>query len=402
MKNKYRIAGIIVLGVVLVGAGIVLGIRRGHKDAESMASKTPPTEVPDWCKSFMVQSDAARLTGWTLSEPIEYSQEPILTAAGKSNCLITIKQGTDSVLILNVVPLFNDADRKNFSQAVIATRDELKKIRVVTSLGLGKDSYFTNGGQGVLSSSVSNSAYIIIYGQVPGASDAAVTTIVKKLFSYAYAHVPTQTLVSVIPTSTPTPVSRPSVLISDVPFTSQAPLGGWDDPRQQDGCEETSALMAVYWAQGKSLDAQEALREITAIADYEQVTYGSYHDTNAHDTIERIFKGYFNFSSVQEKNNITVEDIKAALYDGQIVLVPLNGQLLGNPNFSGAGPERHMLVVIGYDPKTDTFTTNDPGTRKGKGYRYSAATLQKSLLNYPTGDHLPITEHATAMIMVSK
>ena len=204
--------------------------------------------------------------------------------------------------------------------------------------------------------------------------------------------------------SSPSPVATPRgfVLIANVPFTSQAPFGDWKDPHQQDGCEEASSLMAVLWAQGKSLTKEEALKEILAASDYEETTYGNYHDTNAKDTVERILKGYFKFENAKAQSDIEIEDIKAELYKGHLVLTPVNGQRLGNPNYTQPGPERHMLVIIGYDPKRDEFITNDPGTRKGKGYRYKAPVLQAALEEYPTGFHIPLLDHRTAMIVVSK
>ena len=38
-----------------------------------------------------------------------------------------------------------------------------------------------------------------------------------------------------------------------VPFVPQAPFGEWKDRRFQDGCEEATSLIAVAWAQKKSL-----------------------------------------------------------------------------------------------------------------------------------------------------
>ena len=197
------------------------------------------------------------------------------------------------------------------------------------------------------------------------------------------------------------PTVRP---IGSVAFAAQAPYGDWDDPRQQDGCEETSALMAVRWAEGiSSISKDDALKDILAIADYEQATYGNYHDTDAKDTNERILKGYFHFSGAVVRSGIGVEDIKKALSGGSIVLAPMNGQLLHNRYYSGAGPERHMLVFIGYDAKRDEFITNDPGTRHGEGWRYKSSVIAGALREYPTGEHAPITEQTkTAMIIVSK
>ena len=63
------------------------------------------------------------------------------------------------------------------------------------------------------------------------------------------------------------PETKQKIVNQAVPFTSQAPTGQWSDERQQDGCEEASALMAMYWVQGKSLSSQEALTKILAISD---------------------------------------------------------------------------------------------------------------------------------------
>jgi len=80
----------------------------------------------------------------------------------------------------------------------------------------------------------------------------------------------------------------------------------------------------------------------------------------------------------------------------------MNGQALGNPNFTPPGPEYHFLLIRGYNPSTDTFITNDPGTRNGELYKYSSDTLFNAIRDYPTGDHLPITSTRKAMIVILK
>lgn len=192
-----------------------------------------------------------------------------------------------------------------------------------------------------------------------------------------------------------------SVLL-DVPFTSQAPFGEWSDQRQQDGCEETSALMAVAWARGEKLNKEKAKEEILAVADYEKNKYGSFVDTNAEDTVERIIKGYFGYEKARAVENITIDQIKSELYKGNLVLAPCNGRRLVNPNYTPPGPERHMLVIRGYDPVKKEFITNDGGTRKGENYRYKDDILFKAIVDYPTGDHKPIKQEKKAMIVVWK
>ncbi|MDP3888883.1 MAG: C39 family peptidase [bacterium] len=201
-----------------------------------------------------------------------------------------------------------------------------------------------------------------------------------------------------LPTPTLTPTLKAVNL--DIPFTSQAPFGNWKDPKQQDGCEEAVSLMAVYFAQGKSLTKQEALDQITNISNYETEKFGSYQDTSAEDTMNRIIKGYFGYNQVFVKKNITPQDIINELSQKHAVIVPLNGRLVGNPNYTAPGPERHNLVIRGYDPKTDEFITNDNGTRLGENYRYKKGVLFSAIRDYPTGDHIPIQGISKAMIVV--
>lgn len=196
--------------------------------------------------------------------------------------------------------------------------------------------------------------------------------------------------------------STSSLILLDAPFTSQAPFGEWSDQRQQDGCEETSALMAVAWARGEKLSKKKAKKEILAIAEYEKNKYGSFADTNAEDTVIRIIKGYFGYGKSKVLENISVDQIKAELYKGNLVLVPCNGRRLGNPNYTAPGPERHMLVIRGYDLVKKEFITNDGGTRKGENYRYKDDILFKAIVDYPTGDHEPIEKESKTMIIVWK
>lgn len=196
--------------------------------------------------------------------------------------------------------------------------------------------------------------------------------------------------------------SLPNNVLLDAPFTSQAPTANWDDPRQQDGCEEASMLMAVFWATGKALgSAEENERALLAISDYEQAKYGNYHDTSAEDTVKWA-KDYFKYDNLAHFYDIDVQDIKKELSQGNLVVVPVDGTKLGNPNFSGSGPPRHMLVIRGFDEKNKEFITNDPGTRKGRGYRYDYNVLLQSVLNYPTGHLKPIIDNRTVMIVVKK
>jgi SanA protein len=194
-------------------------------------------------------------------------------------------------------------------------------------------------------------------------------------------------------------IEEKNVLL-DAPFISQAPFGNWSDPRKQDGCEEAAAIMAMAWVNGEKLTPQIADKKIDEISAYEEKTYSNFHDTNAQDTAQRIFREFFKYDNIKVKYDITKEDIKQELFKGNLIIVPTDGQLLNNPNYTPPGPTTHNLVVIGYDISTNEFITNDPGTRNGKGYRYDENILESALLDYPTGNHEKVEEIKTAMIVV--
>lgn len=191
------------------------------------------------------------------------------------------------------------------------------------------------------------------------------------------------------PTTTPE-VSNQKIIKLDVPFAVQAPFGEWSDLRQQNACEEVAAIMAIRWAKNQALTPQEAKDEITAISDWESEKYGFYQDTSAQDTVERIFKEYFNYQKVRASNNISIQDIINELQKGNLVIAPMNGQKLNNPFFSPPGPVEHMVVIIGYDDQTKQFITNDSGTKRGQNYRYHQKVLFEAIRDYPTGYHEPI------------
>lgn len=217
---------------------------------------------------------------------------------------------------------------------------------------------------------------------------------------------------SVHPTPTPSKkpaassaaTSRPSSSAAalNVPFIAQAPLGNWDDPRQQNGCEEASLLMAMGWITGERFTAAENEKRITDFADWQIARYGYSTDTNADDTA-KLMREYLKYANVRVVHDISTEDIKKELANGNLVLVPANGQRLGNPNFTPPGPLTHMFPVLGYDAATDEFITNDPGTRRGAGYRYASFAVENALQDYPTGvTHGYQVPGKTAMIVVEK
>lgn len=212
---------------------------------------------------------------------------------------------------------------------------------------------------------------------------------------------------SLMPTLSPSPTPRVILrtdMLTEVAFSSQAPFGEWNDKRYQDACEETSVLMA-YCAVTKEcpevggvLDKNFVKNKIADMAEYQLNNYGSFVDTSASDTQVRLVKGYLNYANSEVIKIKNVEDILGQLQKGNILVVPTNGKLLNNPNFTNGGPERHNLVIIGYDAKRKEFITNDPGTRNGRGYKYDEYVLFNAIGDYPTGDHEAIKNREKVMI----
>ncbi len=189
----------------------------------------------------------------------------------------------------------------------------------------------------------------------------------------------------------------------EVPFTAQAPFAEWNDLRQQEGCEEASVFMAMHWAKRSSFNPEDARAAILAMSDFQSTNWGEYVDTSALDTVNRLFKAFYKFHDVTYQENISAQDIKAALKAASIVLISVDGKALQNPYFVAGGPERHMLVVTGFDGVRGEFITNEPGTKRGEDYRYKQTIIEQALRDYPSGRYVPIPENAkTAMIIVHR
>jgi hypothetical protein len=186
-----------------------------------------------------------------------------------------------------------------------------------------------------------------------------------------------------------------------VPFLVQAPNAQWDDVRYQDACEEASMLMVDLWMKGYGTPTKaEAERLLEELFVDEQEFFGNSLDTSVEDTAKFMREKYEYPVSVIE--GVTLFDLYNYLAEGNIIIVPTDGRKLNNPNFSNGGPERHMLVIIGYDLKKKEFITNDPGTRKGKGYRYGADVLYSAIRDYSTGTKEDIQGAEKNVIIIKK
>lgn len=209
--------------------------------------------------------------------------------------------------------------------------------------------------------------------------------------------------------ATPTPESGtilPTVLLQ-VPFTIQAPTGNWDEEHGET-CEEASILMASYFATDKQGEKGEgynnrippsiAETELQKLIDWENATFGDYKDTTSAQT-KQMGEQALGMQDIVLYTNATTQMMKQELSKGRVVVAPMAGRLLNNPNFRGSGPPYHMILIKGYDERG--FITNDPGTRKGESYIYSETTIANALHDW-TGSTSTITNGAKVFLSIGK
>lgn len=193
------------------------------------------------------------------------------------------------------------------------------------------------------------------------------------------------------------------VIIQDVPFISQAPTGNWKDSVFQNACEEASLLMADKWVRGGVFGTSKQVEmEIRKITDVEKKYFPKdSYDLSVQDIL-LLAQKYFPKMNISLTKDVSSDDMKNALFEGNIVIIPANGQKLRNPNFTSPGPLYHTLLIRGYDSATDEFITNDPGTRRGDGYHYPADIVFSAMQDYETGYHGKRFPDEKVMLVVSR
>lgn len=177
----------------------------------------------------------------------------------------------------------------------------------------------------------------------------------------------------------PSTNSLPASFDTKVSFASQAPFGDWGMPYQE-ACEEASMITTVKYFKKEPLDKTIMNDEILKVVKWE-TDNGYPIDLTAAQVVEVLDK-YFGVKSHLD-TTVTVDEVKKELVAGNLIILPLAGREIGNPNYTAPGPLYHMLVVRGYN-KTD-FITNDPGTRKGEAYHYKYNVLLNAVHDWTGG-----------------
>lgn len=187
----------------------------------------------------------------------------------------------------------------------------------------------------------------------------------------------------------------PSQFNLSVPFVQQAPTANWDAVHEET-CEEAAALTVIYfWQKVKNPTAPQIEKQLAKMIAYENKSFGDFKDTTAVQTA-KIIKDLYGFKRVDVVRMNSLDDAKRQVLAGRPVIIPSAGKLLKNPNFKNGGPLYHNLVIRGW-LKDGRIITNDPGTRKGNGYVYSASVLWNAIHDWNGGN---VTAGKKVMIVV--
>ena len=175
----------------------------------------------------------------------------------------------------------------------------------------------------------------------------------------------------------------PSQVLLTVPYINEAPSNNWTGP-WKNACEEASIAMVEMYYQGKTqVSIKEAEAYMQTLFDKQDQLYGTNHDADTARMLEIINTATSFKAIIKEKP--TLEDIKKELLTSHPVITPLYGYDLKNPNipFLRSGSYYHMLVVIGYDDKTNEFIVNDTGDiKQGASHRYDYELFLNSIHDF--------------------
>jgi hypothetical protein len=197
------------------------------------------------------------------------------------------------------------------------------------------------------------------------------------------------------PQTTDEPTSVPSEVNWDVPFAVQAPNANWDYMHEE-ACEEAAMLMAKRFFYGQKIaGADDAETGLQQIIEWEKEHLGFFESTTAEETAQ-VMQEMFSLQT-QIIANPSVEQIKRALAEKKLVLVPSAGRQIGNPFYKSPGPLYHMLLLKGYTPTQ--FITNDAGTKRGENYPYDFKTVLNANHDWNGGD---VDNGAKRVILVWK
>jgi len=184
----------------------------------------------------------------------------------------------------------------------------------------------------------------------------------------------------------------PPSLNLNVPFYSQAPLGNWGFPWQE-ACEEASMLLIANTYFQHNWNANQFNDQILKMVDWQKKKFGYYESTTVNE-MQTTLSEFLKLDSIVHENP-TFEDIQTILNKGHLIVMPVAGKEVHNPNYKNGGPIYHVFMVKGYK-ENKKIITNDVGTRKGADYVYAWNVIENALHDHTT----PIQNGAKKIIEV--
>lgn len=173
-----------------------------------------------------------------------------------------------------------------------------------------------------------------------------------------------------------------SFYIENVPFVSQAPFRVWDDLHNE-ACEEAAVLSVIYYLKNQHPGAQEIDQDLIKAINWQEQNFGGHYDLPL-EKVKELVEKYFS-QKAEIIINPSIDDIKKQVSKNKPVILPTAGRTLGNPYFRSPGPVYHMIVVRGYNDKTQEFIVHDVGTNtKGEDYHYKYQKLYDAVHDMPS------------------
>lgn len=165
-----------------------------------------------------------------------------------------------------------------------------------------------------------------------------------------------------------------------VPFTPQAPQSDWSEP-WQNACEETSIIMANNFYKNKKISPDQAQKQILEVFALKNKEFGTSTDESMERIAEIINSAQLDWTAVLSVNP-ELNAIKAEIAQNHPVIVPVDARLLIGSQYDGGPVDYHVLVISGYDDKTEEFIVQDPGSKNGKNDRYGYENLYTAINDY--------------------
>jgi len=165
-----------------------------------------------------------------------------------------------------------------------------------------------------------------------------------------------------------------------VPFTSQAPQADWSEP-WQNACEETSIIMANNFYKDKNITPEQAKKQILEVFRLKNEHFGKSEDESMSRIAEIINAADLGWTATLSINP-ELNAIKEEIAKNHPVIAPVDARLLIGSQYKGGPIDYHVLVISGYDDKTEEFIVQDPGTKSGKNDRYGYQNFYDSINDY--------------------